>query len=105
VQASQYYKFAATMLLAMGLLFQVPVVVLAITRAGILTPTQLRRNRRYAIAICAAVAALLPSDAITMLLETVPLYLLFELSVLIATISERREARGAAAAAVQNAAA
>jgi sec-independent protein translocase protein TatC len=104
VQASQYYKFAATTLLAMGLLFQVPVVVLAITRAGIVTPTQLRRNRRYAIAICAAVAALLPSDAITMLLETVPLYLLFELSVVIATISERREARGAAAA-VQNAAA
>jgi sec-independent protein translocase protein TatC len=93
VQASQYYKFAATTLLAMGLLFQVPVVVLAITRAGIVTPTQLRRNRRYAIAICAGVAALLPSDAITMLLETVPLYLLFELSVLIATISERREAR------------
>src|SRR5580692_416668 len=61
VQASQYYKFAATTLLAMGLLFQVPIVVLAITRAGIVTPTQLRRNRRYAIAICAAVAALLPS--------------------------------------------
>ncbi len=106
VQASQYYKFAATTLLAMGLLFQVPVVVLAITRAGIVTPTQLRRNRRYAIASCAVVAALLPSDAITMLLETVPLYLLFELSVVIAAISERREARrGAAAAAVQNAAA
>jgi sec-independent protein translocase protein TatC len=97
VQASQYYKFAATTLLAMGLLFQVPVVVLGITRAGILTPRQLRKNRRYAIAICAAVAALLPSDAITMILETVPLYLLFELSLLLATISERRERRAAAA--------
>jgi sec-independent protein translocase protein TatC len=90
VQASQYYKFAATTLLALGLLFEVPVLVLAITRAGIVTPRQLRRNRRYAIAICAGVAALLPSDAITMLLETVPLYLLFELSLLIATIAERR---------------
>ena len=97
VQASQYYKFAATTLLAMGLLFQVPVVVLGITRAGILTPRQLRKNRRYAIAICAAVAALLPSDAITMILETVPLYLLFELSLLLATIAERRERRAAAA--------
>jgi sec-independent protein translocase protein TatC len=97
VQASQYYKFAATTLLAMGLFFQVPVVILAITRAGIVTPTQLRHNRRYAIGICAAIAALLPSDAITMILETVPLYLLFELSLLIATIAERRERSRAAA--------
>ncbi len=90
VQASQYYKFAATTILAMGLLFQVPVAILAITRAGVITPRQLRRNRRYAIGACAAVAALLPGDTITMLLETVPLYLLFELSVLLATIADRR---------------
>ncbi|HEV3056500.1 MAG TPA: twin-arginine translocase subunit TatC, partial [Solirubrobacteraceae bacterium] len=103
VQASQYYKFAATTLLAMGLLFQVPVLVLALTRSGIVTPTQLRRNRRYAIVACAAVAALLPSDAITMVLETVPLYLLFELSVLIASVTERRSQRAAAAAATASA--
>ncbi len=90
VQASQYYKFAATTMLAMGLLFQVPVGILAITRAGIITPRQLRKNRRYAIAACGVVAALLPGDAITMLLETVPLYLLFELSVLVASIAEKR---------------
>jgi sec-independent protein translocase protein TatC len=90
VQASQYYKFAATTLLAMGLLFQIPVVILAVTRGGIVTPRQLRHNRRYAIAACAAVAAFLPGDAITMLLETLPLYLLFEISVLIASIVERR---------------
>jgi sec-independent protein translocase protein TatC len=105
VQASQYYKFAATTLLAMGLFFQVPVVILAITRAGIITPRQLRRNRRYAIGICAAVAALLPSDAITMILETVPLYLLFELSLLIATIAERRAERAARTLEVDGAAA
>jgi sec-independent protein translocase protein TatC len=97
VQASQYYKFAATTLLAMGLFFQVPVVILAITRAGIVTPRQLRKNRRYAIAACAAIAALLPSDAVTMILETVPLYLLFELSLLVATIADRRSARSATA--------
>ncbi len=90
VQASQYYKFAATTMLAMGLLFQVPVGILAITRAGIITPRQLRKNRRYAIAACGAVAALLPGDAVTMLLETVPLYLLFELSVLLASVAENR---------------
>src|SRR5579859_3460262 len=90
VQASQYYKFAATTILAMGLLFQVPVGILAITRAGVITPRQLRHNRRYAVGACALIAAILPGDAITMLLETVPLYLLFEASLLLATLMERR---------------
>ena len=90
VQANQYYKFAATVLLAMGLLFQIPVAIIAVTRAGLITPTQLRHNRRYAVLACCAIAAILPGDAITMLLETLPLYILFELSVLIAAYSERR---------------
>ncbi len=90
VQASQYYKFAATTMLAMGLLFQVPIAIIAVIRAGIVTPRQLRRNRRYAVGACAALAAFLPGDAITMLLETLPLYLLFELGVLLADIADRR---------------
>jgi sec-independent protein translocase protein TatC len=90
VQANQYYKFAATVLLAMGLLFQIPVAIIAVTRAGLVTPTQLRHNRRYAVLACCGIAAILPGDAITMLLETLPLYILFELSVLIAAYSERR---------------
>jgi sec-independent protein translocase protein TatC len=77
----------------MGLVFQVPVGILAATRAGVVTPKQLRHNRRYAILACGAVAAFLPGDAITLVLETVPLYLLFELSVLLATVMERREKR------------
>ncbi len=72
VQASQYYKFAAITLLAMGLVFEVPVLVLAVTRAGIVTPARLRRNRRYAVAACGAVAAMLPGDAVTLVLETLP---------------------------------
>jgi sec-independent protein translocase protein TatC len=93
VQANQYYHFAAVTLLAMGLVFQVPVGILAATRARIVTPHQLRQNRRYAILACGAVAAFLPGDAITLLLETVPLYLLFEASLLLATFIERREKR------------
>jgi len=49
VQASQYYHFAAVILLAMGLVFQVPVAILAATRAGVVSTAQLRHNRRYAI--------------------------------------------------------
>ncbi len=93
VQASQYYHFVAVILLAMGLVFQVPVAILATTRAGIVTPAQLAHNRRYAILACAVVAAFIPGDAITLLLETVPLYLLFEGSVLLARVVERRERR------------
>jgi sec-independent protein translocase protein TatC len=99
VQASQYYHFAAVTLLAMGLLFQVPVGILAVTRAGIVSAAQLRHNRRYALLACGLVAAFLPGDAITLVLETVPLYLLFELSLILAAIAERR-ARAADAAEV-----
>ena len=91
VQANQYYKFAATTMLAMGLLFQIPVAIIAVTRAGLVTPSQLRHNRRYAILACGLVAAVLPGDAMTMLLETLPLYVLFEASVLIASIADRRQ--------------
>jgi sec-independent protein translocase protein TatC len=97
VQASQYYHFVAVILLAMGLVFQVPVAILAATRAGIVTTGQLRHNRRYAILACGAVAAFLPGDAITLLLETVPLYLLFELSILVARVVDHRDRRRLAA--------
>lgn len=97
VQAAPYYKFAATTLLTMGLLFELPVVILAVTRGGLISTHRLRRSRRYALGACATVAALLPGDAVTMLLETVPIYLLFELSLLLARVSERRARRSGAA--------
>jgi sec-independent protein translocase protein TatC len=84
VQASQFYRFASTILLAMGLVFQVPVLILGATRLGLVTPRQLRRARRYAIVACAAIAAFLPGDAVTLILETVPLYILYEASILLA---------------------
>jgi sec-independent protein translocase protein TatC len=89
VQASQFYRFAATVLLAMGIVFQVPVAILGATRVGLVTPLQLRRNRRYAIVACAVVAAFLPGDLITLVLETVPLYLLYEVSILVASFVGR----------------
>jgi sec-independent protein translocase protein TatC len=93
VQANQFYKFAATILLAMGLVFQVPVVILGLTRLEIVTVGQLRRYRRYAMVACAAIAAFLPGDVITLLLETVPLYLLYEASILLAAITGRARRR------------
>jgi sec-independent protein translocase protein TatC len=92
VQANQYYQFAATVILAMGLVFQVPVAILGATRAGLVTPSQLRRGRRFALVACAAVAAFLPGDAITLLLETIPLYFLYEANILVASFVARRDA-------------
>ncbi|HEY4451913.1 MAG TPA: twin-arginine translocase subunit TatC [Solirubrobacteraceae bacterium] len=95
VQASQFYGFAATVLLAMGVVFQIPVLILGAARLGLVTPRQLRRNRRYALLACGVVAALLPGDAITLVLETVPLYVLYEVSILLARFVTPPE-RGAA---------
>ncbi|HEV2998023.1 MAG TPA: twin-arginine translocase subunit TatC [Solirubrobacteraceae bacterium] len=89
VQAGQYYRFAATILLAMGLVFQVPVAILAAVRLGIVTPAQLRRNRRYALLACAVLAAILPGDLVTLALEMIPLYALFEVSILLAALIAR----------------
>jgi sec-independent protein translocase protein TatC len=71
----------------MGLIFQVPMGILAITRIGIATPKQLRQWRRYAYLACAVVAALLPSvDPISMIIETLPLIVLYELSIVLASL-------------------
>lgn len=96
VQASQFYSFASTILIAMGIVFQVPTLIIGATRLGLVTPAQLRKQRRYAIVLCAAVAAFLPGDVITLLLETVPLYLLYEASILLAAVLSFRDRRRAA---------
>lgn len=95
LRAREYYSFAAMSLLATGLLFQTPVVILALTRLGVVTPKQLRKNRKYAILAIAVVAALLPSvDPVTMVLTMLPLFVLFEGSLVIASVLGGRNARG-----------
>ncbi len=85
VRARDYYSFFSTTLLAGGLVFQLPLAILAVTRLGIVTVEQLSRNRRYAYLIIAVLAAALPGiDPVSMLIEMVPLLVLFELSILIA---------------------
>jgi sec-independent protein translocase protein TatC len=96
VQANSYYPFAALILFAMGLIFQVPVAVVAAQRAEIVTTRQLRKSRRIAIAVAAVIAALLPGDAVTMLLETLPIIVLYEISIHIAALLDRRDRRRAA---------
>lgn len=85
IRAKDYYSFATMSLAAMGLLFQVPVGILALTKLGITTPQKLRKNRRYAVLVIAIIAALLPTiDPVTMTLEMLPLLVLYEASILLA---------------------
>jgi sec-independent protein translocase protein TatC len=91
LQAKDYFKFAVLFVAGVGLLFQIPVGVLAITRLGIFTPRQLAKNRGYVIlgiAILAAVATPTP-DPFTMTLAMAPLIVLFELSILLARWIDR----------------
>jgi sec-independent protein translocase protein TatC len=85
IRAREYYSFISLTLLSVGILFQIPVGILAATKLGLTTPAKLRRHRRYAILVIAILAALLPSiDPVTMLIEMVPLIVLYELSILLA---------------------
>jgi sec-independent protein translocase protein TatC len=85
VQARDYYKFAVLSLAATGLVFQLPVAILALTRLGIVTPQFLTKNWRYAVVILTIVAVLLPgTDPVSTMIEAVPLYLLYALSIVLA---------------------
>jgi sec-independent protein translocase protein TatC len=95
VRARDYYSFFSTTMLAGGIVFQVPMAILAVTRLGIVSVAQLSANRRYAYLAIAVLAAALPGvDPITMLIEMVPLLGLYELSILLARAFDRPRAAG-----------
>src|SRR5215216_4553477 len=97
LQARDFYSFEILVLIAMGGLFQIPVGILAATRLGVVTPRQLRKSRRYAFVIIAIIAALLPGqDPVTMLILAAPLWVLYEASILFASLLDRRAARARA---------
>jgi len=86
VQARDYYRFTVLLLAAFGVLFQIPLVVLAVVRLQILSPAALRKTRGYALLIFAILAALITPtpDPVTMLLAMAPLVVLYELSIQLA---------------------
>jgi sec-independent protein translocase protein TatC len=97
LQARDYYSFSIMVLAAMGLCFQVPIGIIAVTRVGIVSTRQLRKGRRYAILVIAVVAMLLPGqDPVTMLSLMVPLIVLYEGSILLCILLDRRAARARA---------
>ncbi|MGH8750065.1 MAG: twin-arginine translocase subunit TatC, partial [Burkholderiales bacterium] len=91
VRAQNYYSFALTVLVAVGIVFEVPIFVLALVRLRIMTAAKLRRSWRGGLAIMAVIGAALPGlDPVSTLMEMLPLMALYLLSVALATVLERR---------------
>jgi sec-independent protein translocase protein TatC len=95
IRASYYYSFAALTLLAGGLAFLMPIFVLALVRLRVLTSDRLRKNRRIAYVLLLVFAILLPTvDPVSLAFETIPLLILYEMSVWLSVLMERRWDRG-----------
>jgi len=91
IRASFYYSFVSLALMGMGLVFEMPIFILALVRLRVLTAGRLRRNRRMGIFLVVLVAVLLPTvDPVSLAFEVIPLLILFELSIWLATYMERR---------------
>jgi sec-independent protein translocase protein TatC len=99
-RASSYYNFVATVLVGIVLVFQTPLVVLGLVYLGVISSRGLRRQRRMGYLVTAAIALALPGpDPVTTFLELLPMWALFEGSIWLAVLFERRQARAAPASA------
>jgi len=98
VQAKAYYTFEILTMLGIGLAFQLPLGLLALHRLGVVDGQTLTRHWRYAVVMIAIVAAAMPgADPVTTGLETLPLVVLFLVSIVMLKIADRRAAARAAA--------
>jgi sec-independent protein translocase protein TatC len=91
IRARDYFSFATAVLLAVGIVFELPIFVLGLVRIGILSTYTLRHNRRLGYFIVAVIAVLLPGvDPVTTTFEGIPLVILYEGSIWLAVLMERR---------------
>ncbi|MCD6340078.1 MAG: twin-arginine translocase subunit TatC, partial [Verrucomicrobia bacterium] len=90
--AESYFTLVVMFMLAMGLGFEMPVVLLALVKLGILDYSQLMAARKYMVVICLVVGAMLtPPDVVTQILMALPLMILFEVTIWIARYWRWRE--------------
>jgi len=89
----EYLSFSAMMLLAFGIVFEMPLVLMAMARLGIVSVDFLKKNRKYAILLFFIVGAILtPPDVVTQIMMAVPLMVLYEFSIICALILTRKPA-------------
>lgn len=92
ISATEYFDFAISMCVAFGVVFEVPIAILALTALGIVTPQFLSRYRRHAIVVCLTAAAFITpgADPYSLFALAIPLYILYELSVFVAFFAYRK---------------
>ncbi|MEP6979024.1 MAG: twin-arginine translocase subunit TatC [Thermoleophilia bacterium] len=91
IRASNYLSFAVQVLVAVGVVFELPIFVLALVRIRVLTTAKLRSNRKLGYFIVLIVGVCLPGvDPVTTIMETVPLFVLYEGSIWLSVLVDRR---------------
>jgi sec-independent protein translocase protein TatC len=92
IKAADYFGFAITMALAFGLAFELPIVIVALTALGVVQARTLARFRRHAVVACFVGGAVITpgGDIMSMSALAVPLYVLYEVSILLATLIEKK---------------
>ena len=87
----EYLSFSAKLLLAFGLVFEMPIVITFLAKLGLVTPAGLKKNRKYAILLIFVGSAILtPPDVVTQTMMAIPLMVLYEISIFGARIFGRR---------------
>lgn len=95
-RVGEYLDLVMLLIFAFGLCFQLPVLLVLLGRAGIVTPEQLAKGRRYAIVVAFVVAAFLtPPDVLSQFALAIPIILLYEISILVIRYLQRPSARAA----------
>ncbi len=92
ITMKEYLKFSTRLLLAFGIIFEMPIVSFFLSKIGILTPGFLRKNRKYAILIMVILAAILtPPDVVTQLMMAGPMLILYEISILVSLVAGQKK--------------
>ena len=91
-EIGSYLSTVATLTLATGIVFELPILVFVLSNLGILTAKTMRAGRRYAVVGILIVAAVITPtpDVLTMMVVTLPLFLLYEIGIMVAGFVERR---------------
>lgn len=93
ISIEKFVGFVSTMIFAFGVTFEVPIILLVLGRTGVLKSRHLTRTRRYAILVITVAAAVITPtpDVYNMMLLAVPMYMLYEIGILLMKIGERRD--------------
>ncbi len=91
LSVDMYVSFVLKMVIAFGIAFQMPIVLYVLQKAGVITPEQLSRFRKYFIVVAFLIGAIIAPDVSTQVLMAIPLIILYEISVLLGKLSRRKK--------------